>query len=94
MENGLDTIYVKLIKSVILLFICSSAAPYAELQITRPTKNRKDFTVSTHKLEGDVKGKQNPNWGDGLMFCIENVEKAELNNISVEININDHRVMG
>ena len=41
-----------------------------------------------------MKGKLNPNWGDGLMFCIENVEKNELNDISVEINIKDHRVMG
>ena len=71
----------------------SSAAPYAEIQVTRPTKNKKDFTVDTHKLEEDVKGNFNPNWGE-VMFPIENVEKDELNNISVEITIKDRKTLG
>ena len=75
-----------------VIFYISSATPYAEIQVTRPTRNRKDFSVDTHKLGGEVKG-LNPSWGEAV-FCIENVEKDDLDKISVEITIKDRRSLG
>ena len=45
------------------------------------------FSVDTYKLGGEVKG-LNPSWGEAV-FCIENVEKDDLDKISVELTIKD-----
>ena len=48
--------------------------------------------MDTHKLGGEVKG-LNPSWGEAV-FCIENVEKDDLDKISVEITVKDRRSLG
>ena len=74
------------------MYLISSATPYAEIRVTRPTRNRKDFSVDTYKLGGEVKG-LNPSWGEAV-FCIKDVEKDDLDKISVELTIKDRRSLG